>query len=568
LQENVSEFLAKTQRVVHVKRNKLSIQKGRAVPVSFSNIKLFSCNLVTNEKCYNMEVIYRKKSWFIILLLHVTGFVSNAQNTFQKRLFTRECYDVLQSSDSNFVFLGNGSYSPLLCKLNRDGDTLWSKKYGSYGPALSLKQTFEGGYILGGMTTFGAGDYDAYLIKTNTVGDTSWTRSYGGNSTDVGNSVQQTSDGGYIVAGYTKSFGAGMSDVYLIKVDPAGDIIWTKTYGGIYDDAGNSVQQTSDGGYIITGYTGYAGPPGASDVYLIKTNGSGDTLWTRTFSCIGKDGGNSVRQTSDGGYIIAGYTSDPTTYIPGAGGYLIKTNSLGDTLWTKSYKVENFTSLDITNDFGYIITGRNGLDVCLIKTNSTGDTLWTKAFADSVRINYANSVSQTFDGGFIIAGMNDNLGGVPPNPRGYLIKTNSTGHVGCNENNSSIEITSPLTTIVFQTMQVSAGGTESHASPIVSNFVTQVRTICSSVGINEVELQNQLNVFPNPSSCIFHLSVSENMTELKTLIVSDLFGRQIMKRNVHETQFQIDLTNFSEGVYLIKIISGENIFQKKILLIK
>jgi hypothetical protein len=153
-----------------------------------------------------------------------------------------------------------------------------------------------------------------------------WTRTYGGNSADYGNSVQQTSDGGYIVAGRTLSFGAGAWDVYLIKTNPSGDTQWTRTYGGTGDDYGNSVQQTSDGGYIIAGYTESFGA-GDGDVYLIKTNASGDTQWTRTYGGDSDDVGLSVRQTSDSGYIVAG-----VTYSFGAGYddvYLIKTDANG-----------------------------------------------------------------------------------------------------------------------------------------------------------------------------------------------------------------------------------------------
>jgi len=146
------------------------------------------------------------------------------------------------------------------------------------------------------------------------LAQTSWWRTYGGTSGDGGYSVQQTSDGGYIIAGLTASFGAGGGDVYLIKTSASGDTLWTRTYGGTSYDYGNSVQQTSDGGYIITGTTASFGA-GSEDVYLIKTNASGDTLWTRAHGGTSPDWGHSVRQTSDGGYIVAG-----TTASFGAGG--------------------------------------------------------------------------------------------------------------------------------------------------------------------------------------------------------------------------------------------------------
>ena len=155
-------------------------------------------------------------------------------------------------------------------------------------------------------------------------GSTLWTQTYGGSNSDWSKSVQQTSDGGYIIAGHTESFGAGESDVYLIKTDSSGNTLWTQTYGGSNSDYGESVQQTSDGGYIIAGRTESFGA-GQFDVYLIKTDSSGNTLWTQTYGGSGTDSGDSVQQTTDGGYIIAGWTTsfDAGQYDV----YLIKTDA-------------------------------------------------------------------------------------------------------------------------------------------------------------------------------------------------------------------------------------------------
>ena len=144
-----------------------------------------------------------------------------------------------------------------------------------------------------------------FIISTS-FAQQSWIRIFGGTYQDVGYSVQKTSDGGYTVAGYTRSFGAGGYDVYIVKTDSSGDTIWTRTYGGVGEDYGYSIQQTMDGGYIITGYTNSFGV-GWDDVYLIKTDSTGDTLWTRTFGGVYWDVAISIQQTTDGGYIVAGY---------------------------------------------------------------------------------------------------------------------------------------------------------------------------------------------------------------------------------------------------------------------
>ena len=163
-------------------------------------------------------------------------------------------------------------------------DTLWTKTYGGieYDWGFSVQQTDDGGYIIGGaIYSFGSISGDVWLLKTDANGDTVWTKIYGGAGTDEGQCVQQTTDSGYIIVGWTESFGAGAWDVWLLKTDADGDTLWTKTYGGIFVDYGYSVQQTNDGGYIIVGWTKSFGA-GDYDVYLVKTDVDGDTLWTKT----------------------------------------------------------------------------------------------------------------------------------------------------------------------------------------------------------------------------------------------------------------------------------------------
>jgi uncharacterized delta-60 repeat protein len=313
-----------------------------------------------------------------------------------------------------------------------EGDVEWEKTFGGgdFDFGYSVQQTTDGGYIVGGYTDYGSGDKYFYLVKTNSGGDLMWQKTFGGSSADGGYSVQQTLDGGYIIAGYTY-YSDSYYDVYLIKTNSDGDPIWQKILvRQHYYDTAHSVQQTSDGGYVITGHTAsYAG--GYADVYLIKTNSDGDLMWEKTFGGSNEDRGYSVQQTSDGGYIIAGYTN---SY--GAGGrnvYFIKTNSDGDLMWEKTFGGSGFNqgnSVQQTSDGGYIIAGNRDLngsgdyDVYLVKTNSDGDLQWEKTFGGS-DYDCGNSVQQTSDSGYIIAGYTNVFGSGYDDV--YLVKTNSDG---------------------------------------------------------------------------------------------------------------------------------------------
>jgi predicted secreted protein with PEFG-CTERM motif len=259
--------------------------------------------------------------------------------------------------------------------------TRWTKVYGGAkrDEAYSVINTNDGGYALAGFTaSYGAGGYDFWLVKTNANGNYLWSRTFGGTGDEEVHSVVQTSDGGYALAGYTKSFGAGGSDFWLVRTDANGYALWKKTYGGTKDDVALSVVQTGDGGYALAGYTESFGA-GGDDFWLVKTNANGNALWNKTYGGGGADGAFSVVQTGDGGYALAGYTESF-----GAGGDdfgLVKTDAMGSELWTRTYGgayTDIACSVVQTGDGGYALAGytesfgAGSADFWLVKTDENG----------------------------------------------------------------------------------------------------------------------------------------------------------------------------------------------------
>jgi predicted secreted protein len=189
-------------------------------------------------------------------------------------------------------------------KLSSNGEIEWQKTYGgSWDDVRSFQQTIDGGYIVAGWTgSFGAGGDDIWILKLSSTGDIEWQKTYGGSEYDRALSVQQTSDGGYIIAGKTDSFGAEGGDTWVLKLSSAGEIEWQKTFGGSSDDYASSIQETSDGGYIIAGKTDSFGA-GGDDTWVLKLSSAGEIEWQKTYGGSSDDYASSIQETSDGGYM-------------------------------------------------------------------------------------------------------------------------------------------------------------------------------------------------------------------------------------------------------------------------
>jgi hypothetical protein len=278
--------------------------------------------------------------------------------------------------------------------------------------------------------------------------DTLWSKIYGITlDIDQGKCVRQTLDGGLIITGSCVPNGmVSHIDLLLLKADASGNIIWTKTYGRNFIEQGLAVEQTTDGGYIIGGralfITGHLPTnDNQSEVWMLKTDGNGDTLWTRTYGGSGHDYCTSIQQTQDSGYIMVGTMNSKYAYPPScfldcsdyysSRAWLIKTNADGDTLWTKTFNAGSYgNGVEQTSDGGYIVVGTllsgNQMDILLVKTNSMGDTVWTKIIGGSDALEFGRGVRQVPDG-YVITG---HCGPVPPGTiDALLMRTNLSGEV-------------------------------------------------------------------------------------------------------------------------------------------
>ena len=265
---------------------------------------------------------------------------------------------LVEAADGGYVIAGwtnstgNGKKDVSLIKADDNGNIVWHKTLGSDKDevAYSICRTEGGEYIVAGWTSSFSKNKDVYVLKVDGNGKLIWQNTYGGEKDDGAYSVKEVG-GEYIVTGWTKSYGAGRDDVLLLKIDTEGNLLWRNTFGGRHNESGAYVNPLKEGGYIIAGWTDSEGK-GGDDVYLVKTNSRGDMLWYKTFGWLGNDLASSVQQTADGGYIIAGTTE---SYSRGDREvYLIKTDRDGNLLWHKIFSwkyeeteilVKSFTSL-------------------------------------------------------------------------------------------------------------------------------------------------------------------------------------------------------------------------------
>jgi hypothetical protein len=464
-----------------------------------------------------------------------------------------------QTSDGGYIITGNHhkdnpyedydtEYFIFLIKTDAYGDMQWAKSYRIVYIEIpySVRQTSDGGYIVAGYVCYPYSYCRALLIKTDANGNVQWAKTYGGTGNDGASSVQQTSDGGYIVAGNTASFGAGGYDVFLIKTDANGNVQWAKTYGGTNYDGASSVRQTSDGGYIVAGSTISFGV-GGYDVFLIKTDANGNVQWAKTYGGTGHDWAYSVQQTSDGGYILAGGTSPYSTAIYDV--LLIKTDANGNVQWAKTYNRgadEHATSVQQTSDGGYIVTGRN---FSLLKTDANGNVQWAKYYS-----SYNEFVQQTSDGGYM------SLGSFGDGP--HIIKTDANGNIG-SSCLSNITLTVSTPSLSVSTPYISSSSPSLTANTVYLTFVSTSNgtwVICPLSDDNELGISESckpVSGLITPYKGGIKITKSGEF-EVKVYNVGGVMVKSVKGKN----EVKLEL---SRGVYFVEVVSDRKLIREKVV---
>jgi lactonase family protein with 7-bladed beta-propeller len=284
----------------------------------------------------------------------------------------------------------------------------WSKSFGGYGGELVLciEPTSDQGFIAGGWTD-SFGSHELWILKLDSSGIIQWQQTYGGTGTEAANAVLQTTDGNYIVAGYSDSFSSSNLDIWLLKLDPQGSVIWQKTFAGPFDDEAFSVKQTSDNGYIVAGKLGSA-------AWIAKFDANDNLLWQKVYTKVETTAASAIVQSNDGGFVFAGKQSNSSLWIT-------KVDSNGDVVWSKTIQAlpsyrDEARDLVASQDGGYLVCGIKDFDlvnrdndVWMLKFDSSGNLEWEKAFG-SDRDDFVNSCTITATGEYLVGGITGQCG--------------------------------------------------------------------------------------------------------------------------------------------------------------
>ena len=479
-------------------------------------------------------------------------------------------------------------------------DIEWQKSLGGSDDdiASSIQQTADGGYIIVGSSYSNDGDVtenqgndDFWIVKLDDLGIIEWQNSFGGSSRDIAYSVQQTPDGGYIVAGESFSNDGdvtgnqGLYDFWIIKLDDQGVLVWQKTLGGSGQDLLRSIQHTNDNGYIVAGISSstdgdVTGNHGDFDIWVVKLNEDGNLQWQKSYGGSESDFAYSVQQTTDGGYIVAGgsYSNDgDVTGNHGDGDYwVLKLNSTGNIQWQKTLGGTNWEtarSIQQTLDGGYIICGESSstdgdvtgnheyYDFWVVKLTESGTIEWQQSYGGSA-LEVAYSVQQTIDGGYVIAGYSNSTDeDITANYGGkdyWVVKISAVGIIEWQRSmggSSDEEANS-----IQQTLDggyIIAGYTESNDAEVSVNhggadyWVVKLKPD----PLNVDAYNNLVMAYPNPVTSILNIAAKE---PIESVAVLNSLGQEVMASSHFETVIKLDLSGLLPNIYFIQVTTEKS----------
>ena len=437
-----------------------------------------------------------------------------------------------------------------IVKLDASGNLVWDKTIGDAANSVgnSLVQTKDGGYIATGYTTaYGVGGEDVYVVKLDKNGNLKWTKTIGGPDDDWGNSIIETKDGGFAIAGAAHSYGGGggFPVVYVIKLDSLGNKKWTKTIVGSVgaDAVGYSIIQTKDEGYAVTGST--IMNRGFDNVFTFKLDSVGNLVWANSIGGTKGEEGYDMIQTSDDGFAIVGLASsfgaEPTIY-------LLKLNSVGNLIWSRTIGDTTVGySIAQTKDRGFVISGLYSDSGCVCKLDSVGSLLWFSHLG--LKTSDFFSVTQTKGGGFVAVGFYSNTGM-------YFLKTDSSGN-SCNLIRSSISVGTGGAVTAGGIITSSDSG-RMGSGGIIGNGGT-LTVICKVTDVEEINNGGEtFEVYPNPSKGVFTIQLSVVSSQW-SVEVYNVMGQKVLTEILRAVQGDnhINLTNQPNGVYFYRVLKED-----------
>jgi hypothetical protein len=490
----------------------------------------------------------------------------------------------------------------------------WQKTLGGSGvdAAYSIQQTADGGYIVAGYSESNDGDvtgnhggYDYWVVKLDSSGNIQWQKSLGGSDDDFANSIQQTADGGYIVAGRSSSNDGdvtgnhGGNDYWVVKLDDSGNIQWQKSLGGSDDDFANSIQQTADGGYIVAGESNsnngdVTGNHGFFDCWVVKLDGNGNIQWQKSLGGSDDDSALSIQQTTDGGYIVAGNSMSTDGDVTDNHGFwdywVVKLDDSGNIQWQKNLGGTDSDvaySIQQTADGGYIVagqsdsndgdvTGNHGiLDYWVVKLDGSGNIQWQKSLGGSV-FDYAYSIQQTTDGGYIVAGRSSsNDGDITGNHGGddyWVVKLDGSGNIQWQKSLGGSGVDRAYT--IQQTVDggyIVAGSSNSSDGDVTGNHGGAdywIVKLASTSGTKNIVFPGSITVYPNPAAqeLTIDLSGSEFSPVGTVVTLFDLQGRNVLEKTITSLVSTIHVDRLEKGMYFLRVENKDRYVVSKVVI--